>query len=114
MTKTLNKKEMITAILEKVTEQGKSFPTEKYLKQLDRDNLEFMCSEYGIEVYVTTTQRSTFERLIGYDFGTCVLTDIAFNGSRKQFILTLPNGSYMVADYKTFKEMISGCDYPKK
>ena len=114
MAKTLNKKEMITAILLKTEEQGKSFPTENYLKQLDKDNLEFMCSTYGIEVYTTKTQRYTFERLIGYDFGTCVLTDIALYGSKKQYILTLPDGSQTIADYKTFKEMISGCDYPKK
>ena len=108
MAKTLTKKEMIAALVKAGTPLS-----EKLLRSWDRDNLEFYCHQYGIQVYTTETDRCPFERLIGYDFGTCILLDIARDGSRKQFILELPDGNMTVADYRTFKEYIHGCDYPR-
>lgn len=109
MAKTLTKKEMIAALVKAGTPLS-----ERLLRTWDRANLESYCHDYGIQVYTTETGRSTFERLIGYDFGTCVLLDLALDGSRKQFILQLPDGSMTVADYKTFREYIHGCDYPRR
>lgn len=106
MTKTLTMKEMRAELMRVGYD-------ENYLKRLDRDNLEFVCERHGIQVYIKSTDSFTYERLIGYDFGTCVLEDIAMYGSKKQYILRFPNGDYMVADYKEFKKQISGCDYPK-
>ena len=87
---------------------------EQTLKRWDRENIEFCAERLGIEVYTKDTTRTTFERLIGCDFGTCVLVDIAMYGAKKQYIVKTPNGSEAVLTYKDFKEMISCCDYPKR
>lgn len=80
----------------------------------DRFNIEAIAERLGIAVFIKETHRTTFERLIGYDFGSCVLKDIARIGSKKQYILELPNGDTTVCLYKEFKDLIKGCDYPKK
>lgn len=113
MTKVLTKKEMITKILEAVRQNNDTFPTESFLKKQDRDNLEFICEEYGIQVYIKDTNKTTFERLIGYDFGGLVLTDICFNGSKKQYLVTYDDGSIGILSYRDFKKEIAHCDYPK-
>ena len=97
-----------------IVEHPENTIPEQMLKLWDRDNIEFHAEQLGIEIYTKETNRTTYERLIGYDFGSCVLVDIAMIGSRKQYIVKTHDGGETALNYKEFKEMISCCDYPKK
>lgn len=114
MTHTLTKKEMIEKLNE-IDYYKNNEKLRKWLKTLDRDNLEFVCERNGIEVYIQSTTTKTFDYLIGYDFGEYVLVDIAMLGSHKQYIMkSNTDNTEQVMTYKQFKEAIKGCDYPKR
>lgn len=114
MTHTLTKSEMIEKLNE-IDYYKNNEKMRKWLKTLDRDNLEFECERNGIEVYIQSTTTKTFDYLIGYDFGEYVLVDIAMLGSRKQYIMkSNTDNTEQVMTYKQFKKAIKGCDYPKR